>query len=296
MVSVLPVYQDAKQTNFYRSGQLPLYVLHNVKVRSPLHYHDFAELSLVIEGLGSEKIHGKTHTMRRGTVSFLMPHHIHEIQSHPETPIVLYSCMFDLAILTHSPDEQEWIGDLLKVGLELPSYYQLNEKQTREMESLLVSLKEEYEHNRYGRDVYLRTKLTEALLLMLRCHLTGHTETEDPPRPKKRHIGELVPYVHQHYNEPINLREISQVFHSSSSSISRLFKQVTGQNFTVYLHTLRIHRALSLLASTDMSVTDIAEEVGFQHTRSFSRVFKEIVGMNPKQYRVLAEENRISNP
>lgn len=292
MSSYMPIYQDAKMTKLYRMGQLPFYILHNIiKLRSPLHHHDFAEMSLVVDGRGTEKIHGKSHEMRRGTVSFLLPHHIHEIRSVPEAPIVLYSCMFDLAILANPEHEKEFTGDLLQIGSELPSFCQLNEEQTNQMEQLMISIKQEYAGDQYGRDVLLRTKLTEALIVMIRCFKQHQPPSIPADRQVRRHIGELLQYVHQHYNEQFNLNDISKLFNISTTSISRTFKQFTGQNLTNYLHSLRISRALSLLASTKMTIIDISEEVGFQHIRSFSRVFKEMTGTTPKQYRQQIRES-----
>lgn len=57
--------------------------------------------------------------------------------------------------------------------------------------------------------------------------------------------------------------------------------------FTEYLHTLRVGRAASLLAATSMSITDIAIDVGFDHTRTFTRAFKDVKGTTPKQFRAV---------
>jgi YesN/AraC family two-component response regulator len=91
--------------------------------------------------------------------------------------------------------------------------------------------------------------------------------------------------LHVYYQEEITLSTLAARFNRNASYISRLFRQNVGQTFTEYLHSLRIGRATGLLATTSMSITDIAMEVGFDQSRTFTRVFKEIKGMTPKQYR-----------
>jgi transcriptional regulator GlxA family with amidase domain len=67
--------------------------------------------------------------------------------------------------------------------------------------------------------------------------------------------------------------------------ISRLFKDHVGQSFLTYLHGLRIKSAASLLISTEMPIADISTEVGFESYRTFLRVFREIRGQTPSDYR-----------
>ena len=165
---VTPIYQDAKSVNKYRNGQIPFYILYNVKYRSPPHYHDYAELSLVVGGEGTETINGKKHTICRGTASFLLPHHIHEMAGNPDSPVFLYSCMFDLAILYDSSRNKFLLDDLMKVGSELPSYCMLDEEQTNRLENLMIDIKHEYENGKYGREAVICSKLTEALVLIMR--------------------------------------------------------------------------------------------------------------------------------
>jgi transcriptional regulator GlxA family with amidase domain len=58
--------------------------------------------------------------------------------------------------------------------------------------------------------------------------------------------------------------------------------------FVEYVHRLRIERAASMLLNTDMTVHDIAFDVGFDNSRTFSRVFREVKGKTATEYRLLA--------
>ena len=71
----------------------------------------------------------------------------------------------------------------------------------------------------------------------------------------------------------------------SPSYFSYLFKSITSKTFTEYLNTLRIASTQQLLKTTDKLILDICYEVGFNNVNHFNRMFKQSVGMSPKQYR-----------
>lgn len=64
-----------------------------------------------------------------------------------------------------------------------------------------------------------------------------------------------------------------------------MFKSVTGENFSDYLTKVRMNQAKLLLASSGLTSYEIAERVGYQDQRYFSKVFRKTTGLLPKQYR-----------
>ena len=287
-MATFPRYQDTPAHAQYGKSSLPIMLSRYVlKQDYPLHSHHFAELSLVIEGKGTEIVNGKEHRFRRGTVSFLLPHHMHEIRlDHPA--VQKYNCMFDINLLYQCPSDRDLANLLLTTGEKLPSHYELNEEQTTEMIALFDSMFQEYESKRFAKDSFIRAKLMEAFIYLIRSCLPPDG-TINPglglAKPKDEGIMEILRYLHVYYQEEITLSTLAARFNRNASYISRLFRQNVGQTFTEYLHSLRIGRAAGLLATTSMSITDIAMEVGFDQSRTFTRVFKEIKGMTPKQYR-----------
>lgn len=282
-----PVYQDSLTHAQFGKSRLPLFVVHSTLSRHyPLHHHNFAELSLVIEGDGTEIVNGKPHRFRRGTVTFLLPHHIHEIRLNSPSAIK-YNCMFDLNLLFLSPSDRELANALLKTGLDYPSHFDLDDAQFAHMASLLETMRQEYENESFGKESVLRSKLLEAFVFLLR--IPRFPPYSKPAAVSLRQRGgmaeSILQYLHIHYQEDLTLGGLAKQFNTNASYLSRIFKQVAGQTFTDYLQALRIGRAASLLAATTMSVTDIAIDVGYDQTRTFTRAFKEVKGTTPKQYR-----------
>ena len=83
----------------------------------------------------------------------------------------------------------------------------------------------------------------------------------------------------------LNLRTLADILNVSSSYLSTLFKKETGQTVTEYINQRRIKHAKHLLETTRLQVQTIAQHCGIVDVQYFSRVFKRIAGMTPKEYR-----------
>jgi len=92
-------------------------------------------------------------------------------------------------------------------------------------------------------------------------------------------------YIDAHYDEPISLSVLAARFHVDDGYLSRMFKQQTGCNLMLYLAQARMMQAKKLLAQKDMSITDVAQMVGYDDYAYFSRVFKRMEGKSPRTYR-----------
>ena len=75
----------------------------------------------------------------------------------------------------------------------------------------------------------------------------------------------------------------------TASYLSYLFKVKSGSNFKEYIDGLRLERARELLSGTDMKVEEIARAVGYDNSYSFTRFFKNNMGLTPKEFRAMRE-------
>lgn len=289
---IYPQYQDVITSRKLQHGNLPFYIGIHSAEHTPLHYHDFVEFTYVIEGQGTESINGKKHRLHAGAASFLLPQHMHEIQCEPGTPIRKYCCMFNINMIFDSDYDIELNNLVFKIGSDLPSYAHFDGKQAAKLQGIFEDLQQEYDGNTGpARISLIRAKLLEALCLFVRAVTENHhdeesihTDSQDESSVRQNFLP-LLEYVHQHFLEKITLEELARKFGVSIPYISRYFKKNVGKGFLDYLHELRIERAAGMLKSTNMSVIDISVEVGFESYRTFSRVFRELKGQTPTEYR-----------
>ena len=98
-------------------------------------------------------------------------------------------------------------------------------------------------------------------------------------------------FIQQHYQSRLSLQLVAQAVHVDRFHLCRLFKNFTGVSFTAYVSRLRVETAKNLLLNPNLTVSEIAFEVGFQSISHFNLVFKRIVGESAGAYR-----RRISIP
>ncbi|MCK0472369.1 response regulator [Halalkalibacter sp. APA_J-10(15)] len=93
-------------------------------------------------------------------------------------------------------------------------------------------------------------------------------------------------YMSTHFHESrLTLETVARELHVSSAYLSRLFKQQVGVSFVHALTKLRIKKAMQLLHSTDLTINEISQQVGYETQHYFSTAFKKVVGVTPNGYR-----------
>jgi AraC-like DNA-binding protein len=102
-------------------------------------------------------------------------------------------------------------------------------------------------------------------------------------------INGIVDRITANLAEPISMADIAAELGMSESRFSRFFRRATGNSFTDFVNRVRINSACHLLMQTDLYVTDICYQVGFNNVANFNRRFLEIKGMTPSEFRRQAD-------
>ena len=95
----------------------------------------------------------------------------------------------------------------------------------------------------------------------------------------------VLKYVELHYGEKLTIEQMANLAGFSSSHFMKYFKTTMGQSFIDYLNDYRLVMASRLLLSSEDSVLEIAQEVGFTNISYFNRIFKRRFEMTPREYR-----------
>ncbi|MCT4543354.1 MAG: response regulator [Vallitalea sp.] len=98
-------------------------------------------------------------------------------------------------------------------------------------------------------------------------------------------IREVITYCDNNYNNNINLVDLANHFHISSSYLSQLFSKEVGTPISKYLTNIRIENAKNILKTTNLRVYEISEKVGYSDVKYFLKVFKKNVGVSPQVFR-----------
>ncbi|MCY9657683.1 response regulator [Paenibacillus chondroitinus] len=104
-------------------------------------------------------------------------------------------------------------------------------------------------------------------------------------------VRQAVLYVEEHLQEPLGMSEVAGHIHLNPSYFSALFKEQTGFTFSEYVTRSRIQKAKELLLQTRLTIADISEQIGYQTSKYFIKLFKDYEGISPNQYRKQANES-----
>lgn len=92
-------------------------------------------------------------------------------------------------------------------------------------------------------------------------------------------------YIQNHYSEPITQEEVSGAVGLSAAYFSALFKKVEGEGFAKYLIGVRMEQAKILLRETNVPVSKICQQVGYNDLKHFTHTFEKTTGVKPTVYR-----------
>ncbi len=93
-------------------------------------------------------------------------------------------------------------------------------------------------------------------------------------------------FIREHHADDLGLADVARAVNCSTYYFCKMFKKVTGLNFTEYLARVRIEKAKNLLLNPNLRVSEIAFEVGFQSLTHFNRMFRRLVNESPTEYRL----------
>ena len=105
-------------------------------------------------------------------------------------------------------------------------------------------------------------------------------------------IQQATRFIMIHFAEPLTLLDVAKSVHLSESYFSSMFKKGCGASFREYLNAVRVDEAKRLLDLGQQSVTEVALAVGFESQSYFSKVFRSVTGMTPKEYRMKVHLNK----
>ncbi|MEH7272283.1 response regulator transcription factor [Neobacillus vireti] len=103
-------------------------------------------------------------------------------------------------------------------------------------------------------------------------------------------LKEIDQYIIEHLSENITSIIMANHLHLNPSYFSRYFKQLTGENFTDYVHRFKIRIAISMLTERFESVEFITYSLGYSDRTYFSKIFKKYTGMSPGEYKKANEK------
>lgn len=101
-------------------------------------------------------------------------------------------------------------------------------------------------------------------------------------------VERVIRVMHERLDEPLSLHDMARIAFISPYHFNRVFRQITGIPPCQFLYALRLQKAKRLLLTTEVSVTDVCFDVGYNSLGTFIRRFTDLIGISPSRFRALA--------
>jgi AraC-like DNA-binding protein len=143
----------------------------------------------------------------------------------------------------------------------------------------------EYEelNNRQSEADFLETQGIILQLISKFLSSASYQEKDTSTIPSK--VIELIGFIQLNLNKNLTVADLAKKVNLHPDYFSRLFLQLTGERPLPYIHGKRIERAQYLITTSNMPLSQIAEETGFINVPHFTKIFKKITSLTPGQYR-----------
>lgn len=285
---------------------LPIRIMHyrhdGSDINLKYHAHEFMELVVVTGGQATHcvNIPGESpisYPIRRGSVFLINMGESHTYQFDKGQSLVIDNILFDQEVMNYfqfkTPEEMQFM-DFIYLLPQLPpeirflSAPHLDELLMKRLDDLIRLLEAQEKEENSGNGT-VRLLLLSLIVALISQQYAQNDAYHLMPAKSKANILRLISYLQQHFSENLSLDELARIAMCSRRSLTRLFREITGETVIHYIQRLRLAKVCNLLRGSRKSVTEIAQISGFDDISYLNRVFKSRMHMTPTQYRYCDE-------
>ncbi|MEI6896000.1 MAG: AraC family transcriptional regulator [Psychromonas sp.] len=252
------------------------------------HSHDFCELVVVTQGQGKQWIDGVEFSIMTGDVFLQQGGQRHFFFDRDN--LEMANIMYDAERLKLPEKKLRCMPGYCAMFLLEPSYRKehkfasklhLNPIKVAHVQGICDEIEVECVTHPPGFEVILQAKLLELITYLSRAYVeTTTTESQALLR-----VGMVISAMENKLTNNWKLNDLASIANMSTSNLLTVFRKATDETPIDYLMRLRIHHAMELLRQSDRTITSIAYDTGFRDSNYFTRQFKKIVGIPPRQFR-----------
>lgn len=279
--------QELRETRRQGTPMRPLkiYRMQNIggKIDVPYHWQESVEILWIQKGGLSVKIKDISYEGRPGDIFYINPRELHGMQSvTPDCTYLAFVFPFSWLMFEQADEAGE---KYIKPLAELKAYIAtaLPPQTASRAIPVFREIYSLYEKDSEGSWLGIKA----GLLYFYYCaYADGLISRRPEVSSQMDTLLKISLYIQEHCCEPLSLQTLGREFHMSPKYFSPYFQKHFERNFSDYLTAVRVERAKKLLLETDAGMELVAQQSGFSSSSYFIRVFRESVGMTPRQYRV----------
>jgi len=253
-----------------------------------LHWHDYMQIWYVAEGTLYHTINNKLYIQVPGSLVAVPPYTVHNIDTRnsKNTPRFASISFTDDFLTSNGYNFFSYISKYAHFeGHRIPVFKQFTEAIKSVADDTINEL-----HLEFSKKNRMSLKKISALLAKLLSLLTSDFETLDTSRLKyisgrAEDVTRAIRYMSEHCSEKITLDDLCNVTHMSRRFLTKSFREVTGKTAFEILLSIRINHGLASLLYSDLTLSEIAKNVGLTTKNRFANEFTKCFGLSPMEYK-----------
>ncbi len=249
----------------------------------PVHWHDELEIIYVKSGCLTVSISGESYIGNAGDVFVVSPGNLHLMGAQTGT-VDYFTFLFPLKYISFRTDDMlndKLLEPLNSGQLMISPRVRGTAKELCEQLIAIYVAKNNESESKITAQIKTKIILLQFILEMWKQGFVIENDTSGRNMVEK----EMVSYVQQNFTGKISLKEFGEQFHLSEKYISRYFKEHFHIALSQYVTYLRLEHAKQLLQDTDIPITEVAMQSGYQNVSYFIRSFKKAYGVSPLKYK-----------
>lgn len=264
------------------TGEKPYHIRIGTLNRFDEHRHADVELHYCIEGETKISIKKTSYILSQGELAVISPMQSHSIDVRSSGENKVLTIIVGATFLRHNFDH------FSKVSLEDPIIYLDDaDEKAYKLKELFLETVEMRLFSDCSNDLMLIGNIYKicAYLLAISEEKSNLSGSNKKALRGVASIEGALELIYYHYGENITVEDAARATGYGKSNFCKTFKEITGYTFHSLLNRQRCEASCTLLKESDMTISEIASEVGFFEAKTFCRVFKEIYGISPGGYR-----------
>lgn len=261
---------------------------HTRFVDFPKHKHNYIEVNYVYNGELTQKVGNQTITLKKGELLFLNQHIEHEIKACAKEDIIINFIIqpqfFDFIFSFLSTDNQitNFIINSLLNNTQSGQFLYFTVSEVKSVQELIKKIILEIMNPTVLSDSTI--KLYMGLFVIELIKHSDKVEHKEEDSSLQYLIVESLKYIDENYKNA-SLYELADKLNQTHYALSKMIKKATNFTFKELLQEKRLNKAKELLDRSQIPITEIVEEVGYDNISYFYRIFKNKYGKTPKQFR-----------
>lgn len=247
------------------------------------HWHEEAELTLIIKGKGTYQIDLVDYEVKEGDILFVPPLLLHSISVEEDEEILSETYVFHMNFLGGNATDicsTRYLTPVMNQEFFMPCLLTREHPVYASLEKIFRQITSLYDNEVFGYELALKSLFLQAMFLLIQYSRKNVSLS----RGSSEKLKSVLDYIELHYSETIFVSDLARLCYFSEYHFMRFFKKHMSMTCVEYINNLRLQKAVELFEQGETSILEVSLSVGFRNLSYFHRAFKKKYHMTPHSF------------